>query len=227
MVVLTVDQVVDYDSLLMIEDTDGSRPVFPIIDFVRLTARNPANVLPESLDTYLLDTLSNWGIAISLRPMEGNQGEGYEEHRLDERTYSDFHPESAPLTIHTHEIDEGEYSCFFSDAEVFVSSVSAEHFEEPADMNLLDLMCLAYTDFLEAGNDLDSPRVSMNVELERECVGRYITIIPAPLLERVIGESVARIDLELADLPLSDRIWKYVQKSVLPRVNAKVYDEID
>lgn len=221
------EQAIDFDCLLMVEDVGGSRPVLPIMDFVRFTTRSPASVLPEKLDAYMLDTLSAWGISISLRPMEGGLGEGYEENRLDERTYSDFQPESLPLAMNSNEIDEGEYSCFFSNEDVFVSCVSAEHFDEPENMKLLDLMCLAYTDFLEAGNVLGNSRVDLNVELDREGIGRSVTTIPGLLLERVLAEAIARSDLQLASLPFSERIWKYVQKAVLPRVNAKVYVEID
>lgn len=63
----------------------------------------------------------------------------------------------------------------------------------------------------------------MIVECERNSVGLELKTIPLSLVQRLISDSIARKDVRFSNFSPENRIWKYVQSVVLPRVNPEVY----
>jgi len=214
---------ITYESDLLVEKPDGTSAGFPVHSFVWLTAPDATKVTVETIEDYLLQTLSNWNVSISLREEEDAEGDRFDETALDETNLDAYFPERLPILTNPNGKDREEYACYFSELDNYVSSISPEHFTNPSGLTLLEMMCLAYVDFLQAGNDFDTAKHLMVVKCERNSVGVELKTIPLSLVRRLISDSIARKDVRFSNFSPENRIWKYAQSAVLPRVNPEVY----
>lgn len=114
---------------------------------------NPSDVTPENIDAFLLKSLEVFSVQIGMT-QEDEEEEAYGETVLDRSTIFAFQPENIPVMADTQHPDD-VYSCFFSEAAHYVASVTAEYFLKPQNITVLELMCLARIDFVDAGNELE------------------------------------------------------------------------
>lgn len=141
---------ITHESDLLVEKPDGTSAGFPVHSFVWLTAPDATQVTVDTVEDYLLQTFSNWNISISLREEEDVEGDRFDETALNETSLDAYFPEKLPILTNPNRKDREEYACYFSELENYVSSISPEHFTNPNGLTVLEMMCLAYIDFLQA-----------------------------------------------------------------------------
>lgn len=152
----------------------------------------------------------------------GDEIETFGESTLDDSSFHGFFPEKIPVLLDGNRPEEDVYSCFFSEAENYTASVTAEYFLNPRDISLLELMCLARNDFVDAGNSLKSGGF-MELEFEMKN-GIHITRIPLALLDTMLSDAISRISPLMKHFESEARIRKYSFSHVYPKVNPALYD---
>jgi hypothetical protein len=212
---------ISFDSMLRVDDAEGDSLSFPVDNFLRLTMPVPSDATPENVDDYLVKILTGWSIQIGMC-QEYDESDTFEQSELDESELSAFFPENVPVLLDANHPEENVYSCFFSEAQNYTASITAEYFLKPVEASLLELMCLARNDFVDAGNSLKSNGF-MELELEMKN-GIRITQIPLALVDRILAESILRKSPLTIHFEPETRIRKYCFAQVYPKVNPILYE---
>lgn len=171
---------------------------------------------------FLLEALQAFSVRIGMS-YEEEETTSFEELTLEQSSIFQFRPEVLPVIMVDQNSCEQSYSCFFSESSYFLASITPEYFQNPLDVSVLELMCLARIDYVDEWNELQRDGY---MELERADDTRvHITRIPLQLVDAVIASAISRKSKILDHLKPEDRIIQYAISHVYPRVNPELYHD--